>query len=282
MSNVLRNRLHQQQDVSFSTFSVNNPTTDLIQSKLMGLVSYFDNVDYSETRQIQDLIHFCLTGQPVYRVQVQGIEYFALRVDGNEYQVRYYEPYIRLVNVYATSSKLVFNPFLGANPERFSKLYGMSTNGIGKRLDSSGQVKIFWRTAVASGLQKVWDNIKTRLQQMQTLAREFGGMSVIGENDSIQQIQPDFSGSLQNDANLSIELALAEYGLPRELLLGQSNEVAIIAFCIQKVQPILKQINNKIEFNQINFVAYISTTGKGESNSNGKSNQGDSKPLRNA
>jgi len=278
MGDLIREKLHNQQDMSFSVFAVSNPTTDLIQSKLMGLTSYFDGVDYSRTREIQDFFYWSLQGGNVYKVNVGGIEYYGARVTGNEYQVRYYEPYVRIVNVVASNSKLMFNPFLGANPQRFAKLYGMSTNGIGRRLDSSGQIKLFWKTAVASGLKKVWDNIRQRLSQQQELAREFGGVSVIGENDDIKQIQPDFSGSLQNDGNMSVELALAEYGIPRELLYGQSKEVDIISFTIQKVQPILKQIDSKIEFNNSYFVAYISTTGKGDLN--GKGSTGHSQPNR--
>ena len=68
--------------------------------------------------------------------------------------------------------------------------------------------------------------------------------------------------------------------MPRELLYGQSNEVTIIAFAIQKVLPLLKQHDNNIIFNQENFVAYISTTAKG-GNIESKSSSRDSEPVGN-
>ena len=154
----------------------------------------------------------------------------------------------------------------------------MASNGIGRRLDSQAQIKIYWKTKVSSGLKEVWERIRERLTQQQQLAREFNGVSVIGSDDDIKQIQPDYSGSLQNDANLAIEVALSEYGMPRELLYGQSNEVTIIAFAIQKVLPLLKQHDKNIVFNQENFVAYISTTAKG-GNIESKSSSRDSEPT---
>ena len=42
----LFNLSRRAEDVSFSTFTVQDPTTDLLLGKLLGLVSYFDNVDY--------------------------------------------------------------------------------------------------------------------------------------------------------------------------------------------------------------------------------------------
>ncbi|MFK5277283.1 hypothetical protein ACI3RH_10815, partial [Lactococcus lactis] len=150
----------------------------------------------------------------------------------------------------------------------------------GRRLDSQAQIKIYWKTKVSSGLKEVWERIRERLTQQQQLAREFNGVSVIGSDDDIKQIQPDYSGSLQNDANLAIEIALSEYGMPRELLYGQSNEVTIIAFAIQKVLPLLKQHDKNIIFNQENFVAYISTTAKG-GNIESKSSSRDSEPVGN-
>ena len=68
--------------------------------------------------------------------------------------------------------------------------------------------------------------------------------------------------------------------MPRELLYGQSNEVTIISFAIQKVSPLLKQHDKNIVFNQENFVAYISTTAKG-GNIESKSSTRDSKPIGN-
>ena len=175
---------------------------------------------------------------------------------------------------------MLLNPFYGANPQRFGVMFGMASNGIGRRLDSQAQIKIYWKTKVSSGLKEVWERIRERLTQQQQLAREFNGVSVIGSDDDIKQIQPDYSGSLQNDANLAIEIALSEYGIPRELLYGQSNEVTIIAFAIQKVLPLLKQHDKSIVFNQENFVAYISTTAKG-GNIEGKSSSRDSEPSGN-
>ena len=258
----LRDLIHSSQDVSFSTFNVENPTTDLIQQKLLGLVSYFDNVDYSKTDMINDLFYWALQGNELYKINWSGFEYFGNRVNGNEFVICIREPYKRIVNIKATSYQLVFNPFLGAKPERFGAMYGMASNGIGRRLDSSAQIKIYWKTKVASGLEKVWENIRTRLTQQQKLAREFNGVSVIGENDDIKQIQPDYSGSLMNDGGFAIDVALSEYSMPRDLLTGSGNEVSIISFTVQKVMPLLKQLDPRITFNQQNFVAYISTASK--------------------
>ena len=258
----LRDLVHQTQDVSFSTFHVENPTTDLIQQKLLGLVSYFDNVDYSKTAEINDLFFWALQGCELYRVRYCGFQYFGNRVNGNEFQIIVREPYKRYVNVFVDSYDLVFNPFLGAKPERMGQLFGMSSNGIGRRLDSSAQIKVYWKTKVASGLEKVWENIRVRLTQQQKLAREFNGVSVIGENDDIKQIQPDYSGSLMNDGGFAVDVALSEYGMPKDLLFGSSNEVSVIAFTIQKVKPLLEQLDKNIKFNPEHFVAYISTTSK--------------------
>lgn len=277
----LFNMFKQPQDVAFSTFTVADPTTDLLLGKLIGLTSYFDNVDYSTANQINDLFYWALQGTEVYRIYVGGFMYYAQRVQGEQFNIIVREPNRQILTVKSDNYTLLLNPFYGANPTRFSKMFGMASNGIGRRLDSQAQIKIYWKTKVSSGLKEVWDRIRERLTQQQELAREFNGVSVIGEDDDIKQIQPDYSGSLQNDANLAIEIALAEYGIPRELLYGQSNEVTIISFAIQKVLPLLKQHDKKIVFNQENFVAYISTTAKG-GNLVGKGNQGNSQPFGNS
>lgn len=268
------------QDVSFSTFTVSNPTTDLLIGKMLGLVSYFDGVDYSKASDLNDLFYWALTGREIYKVWVNGFEYFGVRVQDDQFQIVVRNPNKGIVTIRTSQFELMFNPFLGANPVRFGSLFGMASNGIGRRLDSQAQIKIYWKTKVASGLKEVWDRIRERLTQQQQLAREFQGVSVINSDDDIKQIQPDYSGSLQNDANLAIEIALAEYGMPRELLQGSGNEVTLIAFCIQKIQPLLKQMNDKVKFNQENFVAYISTTSKGkEEKKDGKSDSRDSEPI---
>lgn len=276
----LFNLSRKAEDVSFSTFTVQDPTTDLLLGKMLGLISYFENVDYGEASKLEDLFYWALQGQEVFRVWYSGFKYYAQRVNADQFNIIVREPNRRLVTIRTSDYEMLLNPFYGANPQRFSSMFGMASNGIGRRLDSQAQIKIYWKTKVSSGLKEVWDRIRERLTQQQQLAREFNGISVIGSDDDIKQIQPDYSGSLQHDANLAIELALSEYGMPRELLYGQSNEVTIIAFAIQKVLPLLKQHDNNVIFNQENFVAYISTTTKG-GNIESKSSKGNSKPLRN-
>ena len=278
----LFNLFRQPEDVSFSSFTVSNPTTDLLIGKMLGLVSYFDNVDYSKANELNDLFYWALTGQEVYRIKVKGFSYYATRVNADSFNIVVREPNRGIVTVRAQSWELLLNPFYGANPTRFGQMFGMASNGIGRRLDSQAQIKIYWKTKVASGLKEVWDRIRERLTQQRDLAREFNGVSVIGEDDDIKQIQPEYTGSLQNDANLSIEIALAEYGIPRELLYGQSNEVTIISFTIQKILPLLKQHDKNIVFNQENFVAYISTTAKGGNTVGNQSPKGNSEPAGNA
>ncbi|QGT52473.1 capsid and scaffold protein [Lactococcus phage CHPC1161] len=253
----LFNLSRSAEDVSFSAFTVQDPTTDLLLGKLLGLVSYFDNVDYSEASKLEDLFYWALQGKEVYRVWYGGFKYYAQRVSADQFNIVVREPNRREVTIRTNDYEMLLNPFYGANPQRFGVMFGMASNGIGRRLDSQAQIKIYWKTKVSSGLKEVWDRIRERLTQQQQLAREFNGVSVIGSDDDIKQIQPDYSGSLQNDANLAIEIALSEYGMPRELLYGQSNEVTIIAFAIQKVLPLLKQHDKNIIFNQENFVAYI-------------------------
>lgn len=277
----LFNLSRKAEDVSFSTFTVSNPTTDLLEGKLLGLISYFDNVDYTKAGALNDLFYWALTGKEIYRLWYNGFEYYGQRVDGMQFNIVVREPNRRIVTVLATEYELLLNPFYGANPVRFGAMFGMASNGIGRRLDSQAQIKIYWKTKVASGLKEVWDRIRERLTQQQQLAREFNGVSVINTDDDIKQIQPDYSGSLKNDANLAIEIALAEYGMPRELLYGESNEVTIISFAIQKVLPLLKQHDKNIIFNQENFVAYISTTAKGGEIGKSQSNSGNSEPARN-
>lgn len=276
----LFNLSRKAEDVSFSTFTVQDPTTDLLLGKLLGLVSYFDNVDYTEAGKIEDLFYWALQGQEVFRVWYGGFKYYAQRVNADQFNIVVREPNRRTVTIRTNDYEMLLNPFFGANPQRFGSMFVMASNGIGRRLDSQAQIKIYWKTKVSSGLKEVWDRIRDRLSQQQQLAREFNGISVIGSDDDIKQIQPDYSGSLQNDANLAIEIALSEYGMPRELLYGQSNEVTIIAFAIQKVLPLLKQHDKNIVFNQENFVAYISTTSKGGTIES-KSSSRDSKPLGN-
>lgn len=276
----LYNLTRKAEDVSFSTFTVQDPTTDLLLGKLLGLVSYFDNVDYSKANELTDLFYWALTGKEVYRVWYGGFKYYAQRMQADQFQIIVREPNFRIVTIRTNDYELLLNPFYGANPQRFGSMFGMASNGIGRRLDSQAQIKIYWKTKVASGLKEVWDRIRERLSQQQQLAREFNGVSVINTDDDIKQIQPDYSGSLQNDANLAIEIALSEYGMPRELLYGQSNEVTIISFAIQKVLPLLKQHDKSIVFNQENFVAYISTTAKGGAIES-KSSSRDSEPIRN-
>jgi hypothetical protein len=276
----LFNLSRNAEDVSFSTFTVQDPTTDLLLGKLLGLVSYFDNVDYSEATKLEDLFYWALQGKEVYRVWYGGFKYYAQRVNADQFNIVVREPNRREVTIITNDYEMLLNPFFGANPQRFGVMFGMASNGIGRRLDSQAQIKIYWKTKVSSGLKEVWDRIRERLTQQQQLAREFNGVSVIGSDDDIKQIQPDYSGSLQNDANLAIEVALSEYGMPRELLYGQSNEVTIISFAIQKVLPLLKQHDKNIVFNQENFVAYISTTAKG-GNIESKSSTRDSKPIGN-
>ena len=276
----LFNLSRNAEDVSFSTFTVQDPTTDLLLGKLLGLVSYFDNVDYSEATKLEDLFYWALRGKEVYRVWYGGFKYYAQRVNADQFNIVVREPNRREVTIRTNDYEMLLNPFFGANPQRFGVMFGMASNGIGRRLDSQAQIKIYWKTKVSSGLKEVWDRIRERLTQQQQLAREFNGVSVIGSDDDIKQIQPDYSGSLQNDANLAIEVALSEYGMPRELLYGQSNEVTIISFAIQKVLPLLKQHDKNIVFNQENFVAYISTTAKG-GNIESKSSTRDSKPIGN-
>lgn len=276
----LFNLSRNAEDVSFSTFTVQDPTTDLLLGKLLGLVSYFDNVDYSEATKLEDLFYWALQGKEVYRVWYGGFKYYAQRVNADQFNIVVREPNRREVTIRTNDYEMLLNPFFGANPQRFGVMFGMASNGIGRRLDSQAQIKIYWKTKVSSGLKEVWDRIRERLTQQQQLAREFNGVSVIGSDDDIKQIQPDYSGSLQNDANLAIEVALSEYGMPRELLYGQSNEVTIISFATQKVLPLLKQHDKNIVFNQENFVAYISTTAKG-GNIESKSSTRDSKPIGN-
>lgn len=276
----LFNLSRRAEDVSFSTFTAQDPTTDLLLGKLLGLVSYFDNVDYSEASKLEDLFYWALQGQEVYRVWYGGFQYYAQRVTADQFNILVREPNRRQVTIRTSDYAMLLNPFYGANTQRFGVMFGMASNGIGRRLDSQAQIKIYWKTKVSSGLKEVWGRIRERLTQQQQLAREFNGLSVIGSDDDIKQIQPDYSGSLQNDANLAIEIALSEYGMPRELLYGQSNEVTIIAFAIQKVLPLLKQHDKNIVFNQENFVAYISTTAKGGAIES-KSSSRDSEPLGN-
>ena len=276
----LFNLSRRAEDVSFSTFTAQDPTTDLLLGKLLGLVSYFDNVDYSEASKLEDLFYWALQGQEVYRVWYGGFQYYAQRVTADQFNILVREPNRRQVTIRTSDYEMLLNPFYGANTQRFGVMFGMASNGIGRRLDSQAQIKIYWKTKVSSGLKEVWGRIRERLTQQQQLAREFNGLSVIGSDDDIKQIQPDYSGSLQNDANLAIEIALSEYGMPRELLYGQSNEVTIIAFAIQKVLPLLKQHDKNIVFNQENFVAYISTTAKGGAIES-KSSSRDSEPLGN-
>ena len=209
-----------------------------------------------------------------------GFKYYAQRVNADQFNIVVREPNRRQVTIRTSDYEMLLNPFYGANPQRFGVMFGMASNGIGRRLDSQAQIKIYWKTKVSSGLKEVWERIRERLTQQQQLAREFNGVSVIGSDDDIKQIQPDYSGSLQNDANLAIEIALSEYGMPRELLYGQSNEVTIIAFAIQKVLPLLKQHDKNVVFNQENFVAYISTTAKG-GKIESKSSSRDSEPVGN-
>ncbi len=267
------------EDVNFSNFTVSNPTSDLILQKCLGLTSYFDGLNYKDSAGISDLFFFALTGEEVYKIWVGGFAYYGLRVNGNQFTINVREPNRRMVTVTATKYELLFNPFYGANPNRFSKLFGMASNGVGRRLDSQGQVKVYWGTKVASGMKEVWERIRERLTRMQDLAREFRGTTVIGAEDKITQLQPDYSGSLLNDGQLAIDIALSEYGMPRDLLYGGSNEVAIITFIIQKIKPLIMQHSPNAEFNRENFVAYISTAGK--DSQNGESNSGGSEPLGN-
>lgn len=273
----------QAEDVSFSSFTVSNPTTDLILQKCLGLVSYFDGINWKDAGAINDLFTFALTGQEVYKISLGGFPYYGLRVNGNQFNIYVREPNKRMVTVRADSFELMYNPFYGANPRRFSSLFGMASNGVGRRLDSQGQIKVYWHTKVASGLKEVWDRIKERLDRMTELARAYKGMTVVSDTDKITQMQPDYSGSVKNDGELAIDIALAEYGMPRELLYGNSNEVSLITFIIQKIQPLIKQHAPNAEFNRENFVAYISTTGKdgGLNSAKSKGNSGDSKPLGN-
>lgn len=273
----------QAEDVSFSSFTVSNPTTDLILQKCLGLVSYFDGINWKDAGAINDLFTFALTGQEVYKISLGGFPYYGLRVNGNEFNIYVREPNKRMVTVRADSFELMYNPFYGANPRRFSSLFGMASNGVGRRLDSQGQIKVYWHTKVASGLKEVWDRIKERLDRMTELARAYKGMTVVSDTDKITQMQPDYSGSVKNDGELAIDIALAEYGMPRELLYGNSNEVSLITFIIQKIQPLIKQHAPNAEFNRENFVAYISTTGKdgGLNSAKSKGYSGDSKPLGN-
>lgn len=275
--------MRMPEDLSFSNFTISNPTSDLILQKCLGLTSYFDGIDYKDSAMISDLFYFALTGQEVYAVYVGGFKYYGLRVNGNEFNIFVREPNRRMVSVIATGYELLFNPFYGANPNRFSKLFGMASNGIGRRLDSQAQIKVYWHTKVASGLKEVWDRIRQRLDQMLELAKDYRGMTVVNSEDKITQLQPDYSGSLQNDGSLAIDIALSEYGMPRELLYGSSNEVAIITFVVQKIKPLLEQHNQNITFNRENFVAYISTTGKegGLNSGERESNPRDSKPVGN-
>lgn len=273
----------QAEDVSFSSFTVSNPTTDLILQKCLGLVSYFDGVNWKDAGAINDLFSFALTGQEIYKISLGGFPYYGLRVNGNQFNIYVREPNKRMVTVRADSFELLYNPFYGANPNRFSSLFGMASNGVGRRLDSQGQIKVYWHTKVASGLKEVWDRIKERLDRMTELARSYRGMTVISDTDKITQMQPDYSGSVKNDGELAIDIALSEYGMPRELLYGNSNEVSLITFIIQKIQPLVKQHAPNAVFNRENFVAYISTTGKegGLNNAKSEGNSGDSKPLGN-
>lgn len=273
----------QAEDVSFSSFTVSNPTTDLILQKCLGLVSYFDGVKWKDAGAINDLFSFALTGQEIYKISLGGFPYYGLRVNGNEFNIYVREPNKRMVTVRADSFELLYNPFYGANPNRFSSLFGMASNGVGRRLDSQGQIKVYWHTKVASGLKEVWDRIKERLDRMTELARAYKGMTVISDTDKITQMQPDYSGSVKNDGELAIDIALSEYGMPRELLYGNSNEVSLITFIIQKIQPLVKQHAPNAVFNRENFVAYISTTGKegGLNNAKSKGDTGDSKSLGN-
>jgi hypothetical protein len=271
----------QAEDVSFSSFTVSNPTTDLILQKCLGLVSYFDGVNYKDSAQLNDLFSLCLTGQEVYRISLGGFSYYALRVNGNQFNIYVREPNKRMVTVRADSYELIYNPFYGANPRRFSSLFGMASNGVGRRLDSQGQIKVYWHTKVASGLKEVWDRLRERLTRMTELAKEFRGMTVVSDTDKITQMQPDYSGSVKNDGELAIDIALAEYGMPRELLYGTSNEVSLITFIVQKIQPLIKQHSPNATFNRENFVAYISTTGKEGALNRSQSNSGDSKSLGN-
>ena len=258
------------EDLSFSNFTVSNPTSELILQKCLGLTSYFDGIDYKDSAMLSDLFYFALTGQEVYAVYVGGFKYYGLRVNGNEFNIFVREPNRRMVSIIATGYELLFNPFYGAN-------------GVGRRLDSQAQIKVYWHTKVASGLREVWDRIRQRLDQMLELAKDYRGMTVVNSEDKITQLQPDYSGSLQNDGSLAIDIALSEYGMPRELLYGSSNEVAIITFVVQKIKPLLQQHNPDIEFNRENFVAYISTTGKegGLNSGERESNPRDSKPAGN-
>ena len=57
----LFNLSRRAEDVSFSTFTAQDPTTDLLLGKLLGLVSYFDNVDYSEASKLEDLFYWAST-----------------------------------------------------------------------------------------------------------------------------------------------------------------------------------------------------------------------------
>lgn len=272
----------QAEDVSFSSFTVSNPTTDLILQKCLGLVSYFDGINWKDAGAINDLFTFALTGQEIYKISLGGFPYYGLRVNGNQFNIYVREPNKRMVTVRADNFELMYNPFYGANPRRFSSLFGMASNGVGRRLDSQGQIKVYWHTKVASGLKEVWERIKERLDRMTELARAYKGMTVISDTDKITQMQPDYAGSVKNDGELAIDIALSEYGMPRELLYGNSNEVSLITFIIQKIQPLIKQHAPNAEFNRENFVAYISTTGKegGLNNAKSKGNTGDSKPLR--
>ena len=210
----LFNLSRRAEDVSFSTFTVQDPTTDLLLGKLLGLVSYFDNVDYSEASKLEDLFYWALQGQEVYRVWYGGFKYYAQRVNADQFNIIVREPNRREVTIRTNDYEMLLNSFYGANPQRFGVMFGMASNGIGRRLDSQAQIKIYWKTKVSSGLKEVWERIRERLTQQQQLAREFNGVSVIGSDDDIKQIQPDYSGSLQNDANLAIEIALSEYGMP--------------------------------------------------------------------
>ena len=84
----LFNLSRRAEDVSFSTSTVQDPTTDLLLGKLLGLVSYFDNVDYAEASKPEDLFYWALQGQEVYRVWYGGFKCYAKRVYEDQFNRR--------------------------------------------------------------------------------------------------------------------------------------------------------------------------------------------------
>ena len=112
----LFNLSRRAEDVSFSTFTVQDPTTDLLLGKLLGLVSYFDNVDYSEASKLEDLFYWALQGQEVYRVWYGGFKYYAQRVNADQFNIIVREPNRRQVTIRTSDYEILLNPFYGAKP----------------------------------------------------------------------------------------------------------------------------------------------------------------------